>query len=271
MTPDSDEMFAVSASRIVYRPERAPVCVYAVTPATGPPTGGFLLESPGRRRVLVRRSEILQLADGRVWPRCGPAMLPRRHEHPGLGSDNGGGLELEQGLLRPIGTRAMAEAQGIPASHGQLLGHAEFANPYNEFPQGCGVGGRHQHAAYGYLGRDTVEAGDANYLNSGLTEKQDTMPVASLDGSDHDGRFATHSNGNYYGIFDLSGNATEWLNDPGQTNVLADRGCYGGLWFRPAHAIGAAIRQPAFHGPESRGFRVTFTFAQERMYLVRIP
>ena len=68
-------------------------------------------------------------------------------------------------------------------------------------------------------GRDPLTNLDANFRDSGDPfDDPDpavyaTTPVGYYDGTNHGGVFQTNPNNNRYGIFDMSGNVWELLND----------------------------------------------------------
>jgi formylglycine-generating enzyme required for sulfatase activity len=68
-------------------------------------------------------------------------------------------------------------------------------------------------ATYGF-GRQSLTAPDANYLNNGDTADNRTTPAGYFDGVNpmHIGG-TTLNTANGYGLFDLCGNAAEWIHD----------------------------------------------------------
>lgn len=116
------------------------------------------------------------------------------------------------------------------------------------------------------FGRDPLSNADANYRDSGDPfDDPDaaviaTTPVGYFDGSDHGGAFQTVMNNNRYGIFDMSGNVWEFLNDQvGITDSLTpDRSITGGSYRSNQTQVSCANRGDI--GPGSTrpvvGFRV---------------
>jgi len=75
------------------------------------------------------------------------------------------------------------------------------------------------HSAYGF-GRDALTDADANYLNSGDPYEGDSPPLAPAGFYDGvgllaDGETVTSDTENGYALYDLCGNAAEWMQDHG--------------------------------------------------------
>lgn len=88
------------------------------------------------------------------------------------------------------------------------------ANYYNEYFKAAAWTGT-SNTLYSF-GRSTCNGQDANYRSS--ADPFDayiiaTTPCGYYDGSNHGGTFQTRSNANFYGIYDLSGNASEWVTE----------------------------------------------------------
>jgi len=164
------------------------------------------------------------------------------------------------------GPPAMDAAQAAGSDAYALL---SYPNPFNEFLKAAGWNGR-TNVYYGF-GRDELDHRSGNYLDSRAPGVRDTTPAGYYDGTDHKGHHATLSNENFYGIHDLSGNATEWLSDPGQHGSTKDRACYGGSWLFQMPSVSQRFYVPPHFTDNFRGFRVVTTAASEDMHVARVP
>ena len=111
---------------------------------------------------------------------------------------------------------------------------------------------------YGF-GRNLIGGFDANYSSSGDPYDNASTPCGYYNGSDHGGSFQTRSNENFYGIYDLSGNVTEWTAAGGGCD-----GCFGSTIdpCKTTASIGsdhgvASARNSADY---TRGFRIVSTY-----------
>jgi len=96
------------------------------------------------------------------------------------------------------------------------------ASPYNEYYKAAAWNGK-KNTRYAF-GRDAIGPADANYGGSGDPCERSlvrTTPVGYYDGTVRDG-FRTRVNENLYGVYDLSGNAAELMEDcPRSSSLLA--------------------------------------------------
>jgi formylglycine-generating enzyme required for sulfatase activity len=105
---------------------------------------------------------------------------------------------------------------------------------------------------YGF-GRDVLTTSDANWLSSGDLWETGTTPVGYYNGINPD----TNTNENYYGIYDLSGNAMEWMQD---WDIGGRRTERGGVYYDLDPALRLRVDHPRNAWPRStgssNGFRV---------------
>jgi hypothetical protein len=148
-------------------------------------------------------------------------------------------------------------------------GAESASNPYNEFYKAAAWNGR-TNMPYGF-GREQLRAGDANYLDDGVLQRHDTTPVGFYGGSVRDGTAAAHPEANAYGIWDLSGNVAEWLNDPAGKEFPHDRACYGGSWMFALAPVSQRLWVSPHFTDNFRGFRVATTFCEPKQLVARVP
>ena len=120
---------------------------------------------------------------------------------------------------------------------------SEAADLYNEWYKAAawdpnansGFGGNH---VYGF-GRDVLTGEDANYRCSGdpFEDVGDcnlggTTPVGYYGGPNQDGSYPASPDDNAFGLFDMSGNVYEWIQDRigGSPSDLPSRTLRGGSW-----------------------------------------
>ena len=132
---------------------------------------------------------------------------------------------------------------------------------YNEHYKASAWNGSN-HTAFGF-GRDSIDQQDANYLSSGDPfggNFNATTPIGYYDGTLQGGSFQTRSNGNFYGIYDLSGNVAEWLTDR-ITNDAARTAIQGGSYVNASGSLNLGTQ--TYTIPETTlwfvGFRVMRT------------
>jgi formylglycine-generating enzyme required for sulfatase activity len=278
-----DELFRVGDSRLLYVPEQPLGSRYAVTLAQAPEGGSYsnhpvngvswfgamkycnwLTLDKGMdasERCYREGTNQLDWAPVTIaatnWADCrfGPA-------------DRVEWRSVKTGCKLPLVT-----TEGFPnwsdTSRSGALGTNSFANPFNEFYKAAAWNGR-SNTVFGF-GRSEIDARDANFLDSGALSWHDTTPVGYYDGSSHGGVFQTRTNENPFGIYDLSGNVTEWLSDPGQANSPLDRACYGGSWLFAMSALHERQFVHPYFTDNFRGFRIVTMAPAGEMYVVRTP
>jgi formylglycine-generating enzyme required for sulfatase activity len=122
-----------------------------------------------------------------------------------------------------------------------MTGYASAASYFGEFYK-AGAWNGSSNTVYAF-GRNTLSGQYANYSGSGdpyeiFTIK--TTPVGFYDGGVHFG-FQTASNANYFGIYDLSGNVSEWCTDSAASDDLMHRIFWGGCWNSSSTYVKTAI------------------------------
>ena len=298
MEDERHEVFSVHDSRIVYRADYPPGSRYSVTPRV-PPQGGSYSNHAAVGMSwygAVKYCNWLTIDSGRgINERCyregtndldwAPVTCTDTNWMNGLftHSERSDWLAF-RGYRLPMDNCAVITnwvvetdilvrtQQGTVRRQititNRVAGDVSFPNPFNEFYRASAWTGS-TNMPYGF-GRNILSPRCANYLDAGLVSQHDTTPVGFYDGTDHFGKYATLSNDNACGIFDLSGNVNEWLTDPGLPGSARDRACYGGSWM-----FGLPKNHERFYvhphfTDRFRGFRVVTTFTRD-MYIIRVP
>lgn len=142
-------------------------------------------------------------------------------------------------------------------------GGEEVAGLYNEWHKAASAR-RHLDGTVVFdsihgFGRDSILDPDANYLGSGDPFEPGTTPVGFFDGINllADGATLTHDSENGYGLYDLSGNVWEWMQDqaPSDPGLRRNR---GGSWQSNAATLAIALgsERTASAAVASTGFRI---------------
>ena len=276
------EMFGIQGSKLLYDPYKAPGKRYSVSSAVAPGGGSFTSHPV----VNVTWFGAIKYANwlGRAHPerysffcyREGSEELDWAPATCGITNWMTADFAPDEmrewikidGVRLPLATASVTG--GWTDAYMDLYPATEsFANPFNEFYKAAAWGGE-SNVLYGF-GRDTLDQRDANYLNSGAFAQHNTTPVGFYDGTLHEGAIATHSNDNFYGIFDLSGNAGEWISDSGKMGSVRDRACYGGSWMFAMPTVNERFYVHPHFTDRFRGFRIVSTASADEMYVIRIP
>lgn len=138
-------------------------------------------------------------------------------------------------------------------------------NRFNEFYKMAAWNGR-KNLPYGF-GRESFSPGDANF---GEIADGRLLPVGAFDPDILLSGDILRPNNNFYGIYDLSGNIAEWLNDnalPGRANERVLAG--GSVSTGPTDLNSLLIADPHEAG-KSGGFRVTTTWLPDPALRIHI-
>jgi len=132
------------------------------------------------------------------------------------------------------------------------------ADAYNEWYKAAAWrSDLNQNMTYGYGRSDPPTSADGNWKDSGDPFDNGTTFVAYYDGSTHDG-FATNATSNGYGLYDMTGNVFEWMQDHYGLTTRAMRG--GGWNFGDSSGPGVDTTERKFAGPgwalDQLGFRI---------------
>ncbi len=120
-------------------------------------------------------------------------------------------------------------------------------------------------ADYGFGRNAPLTGADANFFDSGDPMDNSTTPTGYFDGSYRGDGFYTNPNANGFGLFDMSGNAYQWMQ--GRFNNHPDsitfRTVRGGSWLQPADSTNLRTDARTFTIPALTdaqvGFRVVRT------------
>ncbi len=141
-------------------------------------------------------------------------------------------------------------------------------NNFSEF-QKAGSWHANTNRLFGY-GRDTFDGTDANTVSTLGKPKPGTMPVGYFEGNNFLGTRLTHDNENYYGLFDLTGNAAEWMNDHGRKGYPNSRALCGGTFQeKPIPIYQGKIVAPN-NVSMAAGIRPTTTYAPEETMFIHV-
>jgi|GEM_PF-1907312 len=241
MQPGRDEIFQIGASRLVYRPDQPPgkrydhvrnkdgSAPYAEHPIIGVSWYGA-----------VKYCNWLTLYSGRgMAERCYMEGTNALDWAP-VTATNWGRGQFSDGersaWIKKKGFRLpMLDSDPADVS----------TNRYNEFYKMAAWQGM-TNRLYGF-GRDSGDYRDANVAVGGSNASPpSTRQVGSYNGEGFTGRTRTRRNLNYYGLYDINGNAAEWVTDPASTSAPLQRILTGGSFNQAMVPIQrVAVRSPA--------------------------
>jgi len=224
MKPNSDEMFDIAASQVVYdsgksagsryshwrtKNGNAP---YANHPATGISWFGA-----------IKYCNWLTIQSGRGDAECCYTEGTNTLDWAPVTATN-----WANGHFGDAERQAWLSVKGFRLPMVNCAANAITTNAFGEFFKAAAWSGT-TNWLFGY-GRNTFDGTDSNCRDTFAKTSQRTFPVGYFNGSDDLGTRLTHRNENAYGIFDLSGNAAEWMNDFGTNSNTESRALCGGSW-----------------------------------------
>lgn len=143
---------------------------------------------------------------------------------------------------------------------------AVTTNFYNEFYKAA-AWNRTTNTLYGF-GRDTFAITDANALTNAEQKVIGSTPVGYYDGDTFLGVIRTRASQNIYGLFDLSGNASEWTTDFARKGSTLKRMATGGSFKRTLQPVYRCESLSPSDTDSAGGFRMFTTYMpQETLYI----
>ena len=128
------------------------------------------------------------------------------------------------------------------------------ANPFNELFK-CAAWSSYTNHAFG-SGMDDCDGTSANFKNTPFNTAAGSLPAGFFSEKNrHNFKDLTPS-ANFYGIYDLSGNAAEWTSDTRSTEVAVA----GGSWSDPPMPINTCYYLPPYYTAKSVGMRAATTY-----------
>ena len=139
-------------------------------------------------------------------------------------------------------------------------------NAYNEFIKAASWNG-YTNTTYGY-GRDTFNLEDANTRPTAFSLEKSTLPVGYFDGYNTLTESKTRENENWHRLYDLTGNVSEWVNDPSNDGSPDTRSVVGGSYQEQTRALENDRIVVPYASESFCGIRMVTTFMpDDRTYL----
>jgi len=141
-------------------------------------------------------------------------------------------------------------------------------NRFNEFYK-AGASYVFTNRLYGF-GRDVFDGTDANCRETIGRKNLTSMPVGFFNGDAMLGKIRTRANANIYSLFDLTGNADEWINDFGVPGDPTARILGGGAWNRPLKPLSVSATTAPHSTSIVTGFRPVTTYMPSETVVIHI-
>jgi hypothetical protein len=250
--PGRDEMFTISQSRLEYLPEKAAGRRYqlrggkkgtsrASHPITGISWYGAVKYCNWLTLIAERGASELCFREGTNHLSWAPAAATNWTQGAFSNDDRAAWIKFKGFRMPMVGTNSLVLE----------------ANRYNELYKAA-VWNGHTNLAYGF-GRDKFEGSDANFMDMSTT-LADTLPAGFFAPTNVLINQNFRPSQNAYGIFDLSGNVSEWTADPYGKDLMKGMLTFGGSW-ADKHTPASQCRVIPPHTTQaSGGFRPLTTF-----------
>jgi hypothetical protein len=130
-------------------------------------------------------------------------------------------------------------------------------NPFNEFYK-TAAWNSFTNLSFAF-GQDDYDGTAANFENSPFTTAAGTLPTGFFS-DNNKGRFKRLTpSANFYGLYDISGNAAEWTADSNGRELSVG----GGAWSDPPLPVNTCYFLPPYYTAKSVGMRVGSTYMQD--------
>ncbi len=257
--PGRDELFQIDTDRMAYNPAQAPGDRYRlVTNEEGRPLHADFPATGISWYGAVKYCNWLTLSAGRPLNQRAYREGTNTLDWAPVTATNWAhgvfSFQERQAWLAFQGFRLpMFKLYGAPAS--------TPTNAFNEFVKAGSWNGS-TNTTFGY-GRNDFQTNDASVLDASLRLGTDMMPVGFFDGINRLPTGRTVPNENGFGIYDLTGNVHEWLNDPPRDNMPDARLLAGGSYTSPLRPLDNTLLVPTHASDSATGFRPVTTYMPE--------